>query len=165
MKWTTAFAHPDYEVSDTGCVRRLTSHKLSTRWPIGRHSKPQQKADGYLRVKVDDKYVYVHKLVAETFICPRPQGLEINHKDGNKTNNHVSNLEWVTRSENIRHSIDTGLKIMKRGEAHGRAKLTNGAVREIRSTVKQTRKLADKFGVSTDLISLVRRRRIWTHLE
>ena len=52
----------------------------------------------------------VHRLVADAFI-PNPLGRkEINHIDGNKKNNHVSNLEWSTRSENVKHSFDTGLR-------------------------------------------------------
>jgi hypothetical protein len=52
----------------------------------------------------------VHRLVAMLFI-PNPSGLtEVNHIDGNKDNNHVSNLEWCTRSHNVKHSFDTGLK-------------------------------------------------------
>ena len=165
MKWKTAHRHPNYEVSDSGSIRRLTDHRRTVRWPIGRHLTPQIKADGYLRVKVDSKYVYVHKLVAEAFICPRPPGLQVNHKDTNKTNNNVANLEWVTHAENQRHAIKAGLKTFACGERHGMSKLTDDAVREIRSTVRQSRILADKFGVSVDLIGLVRRRRIWTHVE
>ena len=52
----------------------------------------------------------VHRLVEMLFI-PNPSGLtEVNHIDGNKDNNHVSNLEWCTRSHNVKHSFDTGLK-------------------------------------------------------
>jgi hypothetical protein len=53
---------------------------------------------------------YVHRLVAQAYI-PNPLGLlEVNHKDGNRRNNHVSNLEWVTSSENSQHAADTGLR-------------------------------------------------------
>ena len=52
----------------------------------------------------------VHRLVAQHFL-PNPDNMkEVNHKDGNKDNNHVINLEWCTRSHNVKHSFDTGLK-------------------------------------------------------
>ena len=52
---------------------------------------------------------YVHRIVAKTFI-PNPENkTDVNHKDGNKKNNHVDNLEWVTKSENTRHAYSTGL--------------------------------------------------------
>lgn len=69
---------------------------------------------GYKQVFVSVKgirYVrYIHRLVAECFI-PNPDGLpEINHKDGNKANNHADNLEWCTSSYNKYHAFRTGLK-------------------------------------------------------
>jgi hypothetical protein len=60
----------------------------------------------------------VHALVAEAFICPRPKGMEVNHKDGVKTNNHFSNLEWLTRRGNAEHARDMGL--LATGERHPR---------------------------------------------
>lgn len=52
----------------------------------------------------------VHRLVAQYFLLNPDNMNEVNHKDGNKDNNHVSNLEWCTRSHNVKHSFDTGLK-------------------------------------------------------
>ena len=72
----------------------------------------------------------VHRLVAQTFI-PNPMGLpQVNHKDGNKDNNCVSNLEWVTGKQNVQHSVDTGL--VKRGVNRPNAKLSVKAVRKMR---------------------------------
>ena len=53
---------------------------------------------------------YVHRIVAITYINNPRNCREVNHKDGNKDNNHVSNLEWVTRSENMAHAYDSGLR-------------------------------------------------------
>ena len=74
---------------------------------------PQRSSKGYLRVKLYNNGVptheSIHKLVAETFI-PNPDNKpEVNHRDGNKQNNHVSNLEWATKSENMIHAYQTGL--------------------------------------------------------
>lgn len=72
-------------------------------------------SDGYwsigLRSNGISKSLKVHRLVAFAYI-PNPLNRnEINHIDGNKKNNHVSNLEWSTRSENVKHAFDTGLRI------------------------------------------------------
>ena len=72
-----------------------------------RELKPQLKKNGYLQVGLHDKnnhkYVNIHRLVAEAFI-PNPDNLpEVNHKDEDKTNNHVNNLEWCTGSYNARY--------------------------------------------------------------
>lgn len=64
----------------------------------------------YLCFDGKTKAAKVHRLVAELFV-PNPQGLkEVNHKDGNKLNNCADNLEWCTRSENIRHAYAAGLR-------------------------------------------------------
>ena len=74
-----------------------------------------KQASGYLYAMVElatgkPKNCRVNRLVAQHFI-PNPDNLpEVNHIDGNKENNHVSNLEWTDRSRNVKHSFDTGLK-------------------------------------------------------
>lgn len=57
--------------------------------------------------------IFIHRLVAEVFIGPRPAGTEVNHKDGNKQNPIVTNLEYVTHLENVRHAIRIGRRRMK----------------------------------------------------
>ena len=99
-----------YEVSNTGKVR-CTDYKQTGKT---KELTAGEKAGGYLqlRVKIEGrlKTVVVHRLVAKAFV-PNPDGKpEVNHKDGNKKNNHADNLEWVTRSENIRHAVKSGLR-------------------------------------------------------
>jgi hypothetical protein len=68
---------------------------------------------GYKRIALYDKHktksYRIHSLVAEYFIGTRPEGYQVNHIDGNKTNNHVSNLEYVTRKGNSEHAVKIGL--------------------------------------------------------
>lgn len=92
--------YPNYEVSNLGNIRNRktgTIRKLTNR-------------NGYRKIRINNKDINVHKMVGETFFEGDHTGLEINHKDGNKANNTVNNLEWVTASENVKHAYRTGLK-------------------------------------------------------
>lgn len=96
---------PNYEVSNTGIVRNKKHNRIKE-LQIDKH--------GYNRVDLYSgckrKTCRVHKLVADAFLPQDPLRKEINHKDGNKTNNLVSNLERCTKSENMRHAYRTGLE-------------------------------------------------------
>lgn len=100
MEWRKIERFAGYEVSENGDVRNVKT---------GRTLKPITNKKGYLRVRMkrDEMTIssVVHRLVAEAFV-ENPLNLpQVNHKDGNKKNNHFSNLEWMTGSENIRHRI------------------------------------------------------------
>lgn len=78
-----------------------------------------------------EKGIGVHRLVAIHFIDNPENKKEVNHKDGNKLNNHVDNLEWCTRSENGQHSYDNGLQISRKGSKHHFAKINENIVKEM----------------------------------
>lgn len=111
----------------------------------------------------------VHSLVAEAFLGPRPPGAEINHKDCNRLNNRVTNLEWVTRDANREHyrayrALRTGKDVGAYRDS-GNAKLTPESVGEIRA--KRSRgmgisELAREHGVSPTAISFVLSGRTWS---
>lgn len=106
-----------YEVSNLGNVRNsLTKRILQTF--LGK--------DGYLRTQLGGsigKTVTIHRLVAKEF-CRTCEGkIFVNHKDGNKQNNCADNLEWCTRSENMQHAYEKGLKKPLTGCKNGRSKL------------------------------------------
>lgn len=97
-----------YEISNYGNIKSLIYKKEKI-------LKPYMTSTGYYKIDLRKNNIRkirpIHKLVAETFI-DNPNNLsEVNHKDGDKTNNKVWNLEWVTRSDNIKHSYRTGLHI------------------------------------------------------
>lgn len=149
-----------YFVSKFGDVFSLNGQGFPAR-----KMKPGVKPGGYLFVGLRDdsgccKYKMVHRLVAEAFI-QNPDGLpEVNHKDGNKRNNHVSNLEWVTRRQNAMHAFDIG--IQKRGSQSPFAKLTPEQVRQIRVASGRYEDIGAKFGVCKQTICDVKRRRKYT---
>jgi hypothetical protein len=111
----------------------------------------------------------VHRLVAQAFI-PNPENKkEVNHIDGNKLNNHVSNLEWVTHTENMRHASKNGLYNPSNGSKNGNSYFTEEQVKEIRNTYIARHPqfsgsaLAKKYGVSGHAISYIINRG-WKHL-
>jgi len=160
-EWRVVEGKP-YEVSHLGNVRRVLDNGYR------RYLKPVLKGPYYSVTLVDGRdYVYerVHRLVAKAFLGPVPDGKEVNHKDGNKFNNRVDNLEYLTHKENLRHAAD--LQLCQVGEKSYAAKLTNQQVREIREALRQGVKqlaLSFRYGVSQGVISDIGMRRRWRHL-
>ena len=100
--WANIKNYPDYQVSNLGNVRSYKNGmvKVINGWVQN---------TGYRTVSLNNKKISIHRLVAETFIY-KPEGKDVvNHKDGNKLNNKIENLEWCTNKENIQHAYSTGL--------------------------------------------------------
>lgn len=134
-----------------------------------RYLKPFPNRSGYPCVHLAAggayKSRFVHRLVACAFIDNPLSKLQVNHKDGNKRNNAVENLEWSTATENRRHAIRTGLWDA-RGERGGKAKLRNcdiPVIRALRSQGSTHLAIARRMGVSEATISRVTRGVSWGH--
>ena len=137
-------ASTGYEVSDLGRIRR------GDRILAGSYHN-----DGYTFMTISGKQIPIHRFVANAFI-PNPENKpEINHKDGNKKNNCVDNLEWVTRSENQKHAADNNLQ--PKGLSTYTGKFTEEERQEIKdlwnSEKYSRRELAKKYGVSHTCIN------------
>ncbi len=109
----------------------------------------------------------VHRLVAQAYI-PNPENKpQVNHKDGDKTNNNVSNLEWCTSLENNSHALRTGLRSGQKGETNSQAKLTEKETKEIIELCLcgySNTEIAEKYNLHSGYISLIRGKRRWKHL-
>ena len=145
----------DYEITRDGKVINKTNNHIL---------KPQPNGKGYLRVSIGGKLEFVHRLVATKYI-PNPEGKEqVNHKDGNKLNNSVENLEWVTNQENRNHAVETGLHL--EGEKCPWSKLTANDVYFIREHPEiDSWDLAEILHVSEKTIRDAREGKTWKQLK
>lgn len=157
-----------YEVSTLGRVRRLVAAYGS---PAGMFMKSGHQRGGYRHVVLSrdgrKRIFKLHRLVLEHFVGPMPDGHEINHRDGDKYNNALTNLEYVTRAQNIQHAYAAGL-IDRRALAHGSARLSEEDVRAIRVALnagEARREIAQRFGVTVHAITDIALGRAWSWLR
>ena len=146
----------DYIVSEDGTITNKKN---------GHIVKPQLNGKGYLRVSIGGKLRFVHRLVAEAYI-PNPENKpQVNHKDGNKLNNCVDNLEWVDNNENRKHAVSKGLHLY--GEKCPFSKLTHEDVAEIRKIGYSIprNELATMFGISRQSVNDILKFRTWKTVE
>lgn len=142
--WKDVPFDSNYKVSNYGRIFSKRTNKIL---------KGELTEKGYIRVALTEHKRYlVHCIVAQTFI-PNPENKpQVNHIDGNKQNNYVDNLEWCTQSENMRHALKTGLKIMPKGKDVYNARVVyqydknNNLIKrwECMSTASQTLKISQR---------------------
>lgn len=171
---------PDYKISNIG---RIKSFKKNV---YGEYLNQRVSAVGYLKVilsggRKDIKYhPLIHRLVAQSFLSRIPGKNLVNHKDCDKKNNIVTNLEWVNPKENSDHARRNGRYIATTGKNHwtqsqpwrkkigvlnGRRKLSEQQVKYIKyHSTQSLRALAKIFNVSPTAIALIKKDKNWSHL-
>lgn len=161
--WKIVEEFPDYEVSSLGQIRNRGTKRILN---------PSISSQGYYKTTLTNKNVVksilIHRLVALAFLDkPESSNLTVNHKDGNKLNNKVYNLEWLSIKDNLAHARETGLHKQVCKETHPNSKLTEEDVEFIRKYYKPHNKdfggiaLAKIFGVSTSTISSIAKGKHW----
>jgi hypothetical protein len=159
-----------YQVSSYGRTRSL-DRTIRNRLYKGVVKKHRKDKNGYCIVNLwgnsKNKSCKAHRLVAIHFITNIGNKPQVNHKDGNKDNNHVDNLEWCDCHENMIHAFKNGLS-SNRGEKSSQSRLSNEQVLEIRkmhdSGKCSKKEIGKKFGYSVGGINGIVSRRTWSHL-
>lgn len=177
-EWRVIKDFPDYEVSDLGRVRSKDryiwqnfAHGYKQRFCKSSIIKPLN-AKGYRRVGLyhgNGKELFsVHRLVAEAFINNPQNKRVVNHKNGIKDDNRLSNLEWCTDSENCIHALKTGLRKAQKGSKSSRAKLTESDVILIRKLYNEYKIKQEIigviFGLKRGTVSSITTRKNWSHI-
>lgn len=155
-----------YEISNLGRIKSLP-RLGSPRITIMKLSNDDK---GYpqtaLTKNKKSKTFKVHRLVATAFL--NDGGESINHKNGIKTDNRVENLEWCSRSYNVQHAYDNGLKFVLPGMQHPMSKLMDDDVIEMRRLYKEKKhtlcELANKFNTAKSNVVHIVKERHWKHL-
>jgi hypothetical protein len=159
-----------YRISECGLIQSkdmvVGAKGGATAVRKGRLIAPARKKNGYLAVTLTDgvnrPQISVHRLVARAFIGECPIGLHVLHSDGNKANNHYTNLRYGTPAENNADTAKHG-RVRKGAQVHN-AKLDEDAVRHIRTSNRDGETLAKMYAVTRAHISVVRSRRAWRHV-
>lgn len=164
---------PRYAIDENGTVLSVSAcgggHRKPRHWKNAIRIACIKDKSGYHRVDIYhdgySKRISVHTLVLLMFVGPCPDGMECRHIDGNRANNHVSNLAWGTRSENQRDRFLHGTSSL--GENNGLSKLTASDVLEIRRRAANGEThiaIAKDFSVNRANISHIVRRLTWKHI-
>ncbi len=160
---------PGYAIDESGNVwsRWTKGGFISSTWKKLRIYKPK---NGYHAVQLTRNkiphYKTIHRLLLETFVGDCPLGCETRHLDGDKTNNHLSNLKWGTHLENVDDRAKHGTN--PQGIKNGKCKLRDRDVKEIRVRVDKGEKhrvLSKEFGVSQSVITNIVNYKTWKHIQ
>lgn len=142
--WKIVKDSPNYAVSSSGRVKRITANNGTA---PGRILKPLIHKNGYIRVSIDGKFRWVHRLVLQAFT-------EVHHKNGDPSDNRLENLEWMTK-----------LGHMQKHLPYSRCKFSAEDVKTIRSSSKTQTRLAKEFNCSQTMIGFIKAKKFYKWVE
>ena len=167
-QWLPVPGFNGYEVSNFGKVRSLdrwvsAKDNRKPRFWAGQELTPgTSNASGHLRVVLNRRSYYVHRLVLTAFVGPCPEGMEACHNDGNPRNNALENLRWDTRKGNFADKVKHGTALT--GSANHRTHLMDADVLAIRHSSEPYNVLAERYGVTDRTISKIMLHHDWKHV-
>lgn len=149
----------------------MVSSKGTVIGVLGRILTPTISKHGYAVISLTNpdgtKTRSVHRAVVETFIGDIPEGMVVNHLNGDKLDNRIENLEITTRSRNTKHAYENGFANGKSGEDNSMAKLTNLELESLCCDLMQGKTNAEisaKYGLHDRYVSLIRHKKRWKNL-
>jgi hypothetical protein len=163
--WKTIDDYPDYIISNYGRVKSKRKTKKTFKF-----LKPSLN-NGYTRVTLvnsnGEKHFATHRLVAFYFCEGYCDLLIVNHKDGNRSNNHFENLEWVTQKENIQHSINSGFTCKNSKKSYANQKLNIYQVLAIKTWAnagKNPKIISKDFNIKYSTIMKIAQGKLWKNI-
>jgi len=160
-EWRDVPNFEGYQVNSIGKVRSVDRFCGDRRGVIhGKLLKPFINRRGYLEVNLyknsKSTTKIIHRLVAKAFIPNDFNKPQVNHIDGNKLNNKVSNLEWMSNSENQLHAYSLGLQPSRAGENNVKAKITDKSVTELKVLYNSGKTIVDISNIMNINVSIIR---------
>lgn len=164
--WKAIPGWPEYLINEAGQVKRVEPSMGVT---VGKILRPQLQPNGYLKISLcrnaKRKEYLLHRLVAMTFIGD-PTGKDVCHEDGNRSNNHASNLRIDTRKGNMADAIRHGTT--PRGERCGSNKHSRETVQKVKRLLADGQSMASvsrQFSIPMSTIQGIKEKKIWGWLH
>jgi len=174
--WKAIEGYSNYMVSSFGIVKSIE------RTIIDKNGVEYKKREKVLKQNINDKgyklsYIYdanvkrktisTHRLVAKAFISNPKKLKTVNHINGIKTDNRVENLEWLSNTDNMRHAYDNGIRANKHmlGNKNNKVNYDLSIINKIKKMIKDKNtgvSIAEKFKISTSLVSIIKRNKHWS---